>query len=107
MEFAMDPFYPFSDLFNKSRDYVNFRRFLAAAIAGDTAHVANYLNKKPADLNRQETLTGANALMAATMKGSLGTAKLLLDRGASLSGQDKNGFNVLHMAVLSSKEITE
>jgi ankyrin repeat protein len=41
------------------------------------------------------------------MKGTASTAKLLLERGASISGQDKNGFNVLHMAILCSpKEIT-
>jgi len=96
------------DFFYGAPDYLSFRQFLAAASNGDDASVSKYLIKKPDDINRLEPLTGMTALMCATVKSAASTVKMLLDKGASISGQDKNGYNVLHMAVLCSPlEIVE
>lgn len=90
----------FGDYFNKAKDYVAFRQFLTAVTNGDSASALNYLNKKPADLDRQETISGRNALMCAASASAVGPIKLLLQKGASLRGQDKDGYTVLHMAVI-------
>jgi ankyrin repeat protein len=90
----------FSDWANNAFGAYTFRDFISAAKIGDNGLIANYLQQSPDRINKQETMSGRNALMWAIAKGPAETVKLLLQKGASLRGQDVNGHNVLHMAVI-------
>ena len=98
----------FGDFFNKAKDYVSFREFLHASTNGHSGFVSHYLNRNPGDLNKTEVLSGRNALMCAITANAEDTVKLLLRKGATLTGQDKSGYNALHMAVLCApKTVTD
>ena len=92
----------FGDFFNSAKDYFRFREFVVAASRDELAHITDYLSKNPKDLNRQEFTSGKNVLMCATVGHAANTMKYLLDKGASIRGQDAEGYTVLHLAITCS-----
>ncbi len=97
MSFWKDVFNDFNDSFGSPI----FKQLIDAAKIGDNAFVKGCLDQYPEMLNKQESLSGRTVLMWATAKGKADTVKLLLEKGASLRGRDKSGYNVLHMAVIT------
>ena len=62
-------------------------QFIAAAMAGDTQHVAALLDADPQLVNKKDKF-GATGLHWAALNGRRDTAELLIERGADINSRD-------------------